>query len=60
MEVSPVQEQNYEFVALFFPNLGHGMLYLPLMACSFDKVLTDNKVFYFSIMTLPAYTTYHK
>ena len=55
-----MQEQNYEFVALFFPNLGHGMLYLPLMACGFDKVLTDNKVFYFSIMTLPADTTYHK
>ena len=60
MEVSPVQEQNYEFVALFFPNLGHEMLYLPLMACGFDKVLTDNKVFCFSIMTLSADTTYHK
>ena len=55
-----MQEQNYEFAALYFPNLGHGMLYLPLMACSFNKILTDNKVFYLSIMTLPADTIYHK
>ena len=32
----------------------------PPLACGFDKVLTDDKVFYFSKMTLPADTTHHK
>ena len=43
LKVSPVKEQNYEFVALIVPNLEYGMLYsLFAMACGLGKLLTDN------------------
>ena len=50
-KVSPVKEQNYEFVALIIPDLDYGMLYPPPpppppfpldMACGLGKLLTIN------------------
>ena len=60
VEVSLVKEQNYELAALFFSKFRAWNAAPPPLACGFDKILTDDKVFYFSKMTLPADTTHHK